>query len=75
MFKSFLIAGGHPNPDKPGDVKTIEGLTASVYVGMGKPYQKNGETKQYPEIKSFDSASSDDSSSSVDDKLDDDIPF
>ena len=42
---------------------------------MGKPYQKNGEMKQYPEIKSFDSASSDDSSSGGGDKLDDDIPF
>ena len=47
MFKSFLIAGGHPNPDKPGR-KNIEGLTASVYVGMGKPYQKNEIT--VPEI-------------------------
>tara|TARA_B110000046_G_scaffold10626_1_gene10638 strand:- start:45914 stop:46390 length:477 start_codon:yes stop_codon:yes gene_type:complete len=75
MFKSFLVAGGHPNPDKPGDVSTIKGLRAKIVVGMGKPYKnKNGVEVQYPEVKSFDAAPG--SSTKVDDKkFDDDIPF
>ena len=72
MLKSFLVAGGHPSPDKPGDVGTCEGLITKVYVGMGKPYTKDGVEKQYPEIKSFDAATDDDTPAK---QLDDAIPF
>lgn len=73
MFKSFLVAGGHSNPDKPGDVATVKGLRATVKVGMGKPYNnRNGVEVQYPEIKSFDSAPDDGGGSK---ELNDEIPF
>jgi len=81
MLKTFLSVSGHPSPDKPGDVGTLKGLTAQVYVGMGKPYTKDGVEKQYPEIKSFSHvdgvaaklSEKDDKNTSED--LDDDIPF
>jgi len=76
MLKSFLVAGGHPNPNKPGDVKTMKGLKATVVVGMGKPYKnKNGIEVQYPEIKSFDAAPNSSGSAPAKDTFDDDIPF
>lgn len=54
QLKSFLIAAGHPNPDKPGDVGTLVGLKCRVYVGMGKPWRdRNGNERQSPEIKRF----------------------
>ena len=72
-LKSFLTAAGHPNPDKPEDIASINGLSCSVIVGMGKPYQKDGVTKQYSEIKKFVPANG--SSASDADDLDDEIPF
>ena len=54
QLKSFLVAGGHPNPDHPGDLETLKGLTVRVYVGMGKPYVgDDGQRRQNPEIKRF----------------------
>lgn len=81
MLKTFLSVSGHPTPDKPGDVASLKGLTAQVYIGMGKPYMKDGVEKQYPEIKSFsadpsstaDKGGKDDTSGEKD--LDDEIPF
>lgn len=54
QLKSFLVAGGHPNPDKPGDIMTLKGLTCRIYVGMGKPYtNKEGKQVQRAEVKRF----------------------
>ncbi len=69
-LKSFLTHAKHPNPNKPGDISTLNGLQCGIVVGMGKPYvDKNGQEKQYAEIKMW---------RPVDEKaevLDDEIPF
>ena len=31
-LKTILTLGGHPNPDHPGDIKTLKGLKVGVYV-------------------------------------------
>jgi hypothetical protein len=57
QLKSFLMAGGHSNPDKPGDISTLKGLTVNVIVGMGKPWRdRNGNERQSTEIKRFSAA-------------------
>lgn len=73
QLKSFLVAGGHKNPDKPEDVGSLKGLTCKVYVGMGKPWIGNdGQERRNPEIKSFMAASTD---AAKNEDLNDDIPF
>jgi len=72
-LKQFLIAAGHPSPDKPADMKTLNGLTCRVFIGMGKPYTaKDGSQKQYSEIKSFMPVGSE---AKTDNSLNDEIPF
>ena len=74
QLKQFLIAAGHPSPDKPGDMKTLNGLSCRVFVGMGKKYTaRDGQEKQYSEIKSFMPVGS--SPATTDTQLNDDIPF
>lgn len=80
QLKSFLVAGGHPNPDKPDDVSSLVGLKCQVYVGLGKPWQdRDGNQRQQTEIKSFkplasgSEGGSDKSSKPT--KMDDEIPF
>lgn len=80
QLKSFLVAGGHPNPDQPGDINSLKGLTCRVYVGMGKPYtDKEGQQKQFPEVKRFiiegEGATSGAPAPSAPKKIDDEIPF
>lgn len=77
QLKSFLVAGKHPNPDRPGDITSLKGLTCRVYIGMGKPYMKDGEQKQYPEVKRFliDGESGGASSAPASKPIDDEIPF
>lgn len=54
QLKSFLIAAGHPNPDKPGDIASLNGLKCGVIVGMGKPWtDKDGNQRQNTEAKAF----------------------
>lgn len=38
-LKSLLIACGHPNPDKPGDVESIKGRRIGVRVEPGEDYR------------------------------------
>lgn len=53
-FKKFLMKAGHPNPDKPQDVTTINGRTVGIIVRMGNPYINNdGEEVCLPEVKAF----------------------
>jgi len=78
QLKSFLVSGNHPNPDKPGDIESMIGLTCRIYVDLGKPYQKNGQTVQREEVKRFiidgdAPAPSPQAKKSAD--LDDEIPF
>lgn len=54
QLKSFLVCAGHPNPDKPGGVETMEGLEVGVIVGEGKPYtNKEGRVVTPKEVKRF----------------------
>ena len=72
-LKQFLIASGHPSPDKPGDVKTLNGLSCRVFIGMGKKYTAaDGSEKQYSEIKSFMPVGP---AAKTDNDLNDEIPF
>ena len=56
QFKFFLTVGGHPNPDKPTDVKSVIGLPCRFEIRMGEPQTKNdgsGATIRFPEIIGF----------------------
>lgn len=53
-LKTLLFYGGHPNPDKPGDVSLINGLTVGVVIGESKYTDKRtGEEKTGSEVKAF----------------------
>jgi len=41
-LKSLLVFGGHPNPDEPGDIKTLDGLIVGVNVEQSEDYEKDG---------------------------------
>ena len=44
-LKTFLIAAGHPNPNKPGNIASLSGLKVGVNVNRGKPFTNDkGET-------------------------------
>lgn len=54
QLKSLLIAAGHPNPDKPGDVGSLVGLECWIIVAPGKPYKdNNGNKKVRNEVKRY----------------------
>lgn len=75
QLKSFLVAGGHKNPDKPEDISTLKGLKCKVVVGMGKPWQdSDNNTRQSPEIKVF-QALEGEAEKGGKEKMDDEIPF
>lgn len=45
-LKALLIACGHPNPDRPGDVKTLVNRVVGVHVEQGPDFvDKNGQTR------------------------------
>jgi hypothetical protein len=77
QLKSFLVAGKHPTPDNPGDIESLVGLRCRIYVGMGKPYLKDGNQVQRAEVKRFimdgDAALKPAAKKAAD--LDDEIPF
>ncbi|NDD53858.1 hypothetical protein EBZ39_08255 [bacterium] len=54
QLKGFLEVSGHPNPNKPGDVKTLVGLSCVIAVGMGKPWTDDkGKQRQNTEVKKY----------------------
>ena len=74
QLKSFLIAANHPDPNKPGDVEKIKGLTCKVIVGMGKEWtDRNGDKRQHSEVKKYLPIDADPAPKA--DTFDDDIPF
>lgn len=45
-LKALLVACGHPNPNQPGDVKTLVGRMVGVHVEQGDDWvDKNGNKK------------------------------
>jgi hypothetical protein len=51
-LKSMLEHGGHPTPDKPGDIKSLVGLVVGVNVEESE-YVSNGETRIGSEVASW----------------------
>lgn len=47
-LKALLESARHPNPNKPGDVKSLNGLKVGVHVEEGEPWQdtKTGEMRK-----------------------------
>lgn len=53
-LKQFLEEAGHPNPDRPGNISTLEGLQVGILVGWGKPYtNRDGEERVNTEVRRF----------------------
>ena len=81
QLKSFLVAGDHPNPDKPGDVGSLKNLECKIIVGMGKPWiNRDNVEVTTSEIKKFmaldeHAASAASSKKAPAKDLDDEIPF
>lgn len=44
QFKTMLTHGGHPNPDRPTNVATVNALRLKIMVKADGTYEKNGET-------------------------------
>lgn len=54
QLKSFLISGGHKNPDNPGDISSLNGLICRAYIGHGKPFiGQDGKERTNVEVKRF----------------------
>lgn len=51
-LKTLLHFGGHPNPDRPGDVALIKGLVVGCIVKPSK-FTKNGVEKEGSEVGNF----------------------
>jgi hypothetical protein len=46
-LKALLVTAGHPNPDRPGDVKSLLGLHVGVHVEQGEDWKdKDGNTRK-----------------------------
>lgn len=82
QLKAMLTFGGHPTPDKPGDIASLRGLKVGVSVGTEKYTDSFGEQKDGSVLKGFfdpsglDGGSSDKGADNGgDNELDDDIPF
>lgn len=82
QLKAVLVHGGHPNPDKPGDISSLKGLVVGVLVGADTYQDKDGNQREGSKVKGFfapsevgvvatTKAKSDDPMAD----LDDDIPF
>ena len=75
QLKTFLTAAAHPNPDRPGDVETINGLTCRITVGMGKEWKdRDGNTRKNAEVKRW-LPVGEVAPQKKAEKLDDEIPF
>lgn len=52
QLKALLVHGGHSNPDKPGDIRSLKGLVLGVGV-KAESYEKNGETRTGSKVHYF----------------------
>jgi hypothetical protein len=53
QLKALLVHGGHPNPDNPGGVEKIRGLTVGVSVGSDTYTDKDGNERTGSKVKGF----------------------
>jgi len=75
QLKTFLTAAEHPNPDRPGDVETLNGLTCRITVGMGKEWKdRDGNMRKNTEVKRWLPVGETTPEKKVE-KLDEEIPF
>ncbi len=47
QLKTFLIAAGHPSPNNPGDIRSLNGLSLKLVVEENGTYQ-GSDGKDYP---------------------------
>lgn len=52
-IRSLCEFGGHPNPEKPGDIATLKGLVVGAKV-VKEEYQKEGETRRISKFAQYD---------------------
>jgi len=50
---TLLTHGGHPTPERPGDIKSLVGLTVGVNVSIDKYQDKKGEMRDGAAIDSW----------------------
>lgn len=78
QLKALLAFGGHANPDKPGDIKSLKGLKPGVIV-VSQTYNKDGEERTGSAVKGYFDPSEIGSPkaepSKSDKDFEDDIPF
>lgn len=53
QLKALLVYGGHPNPDKPGDISTLKGLVVGVSVVSESYTDKDGNEREGSKVKGF----------------------
>ena len=85
QLKALCTFGGHANPDKPGDIASLVGLTPGIRVVDDTFKGDDGEDRQGTKVSGFIdpksvpkgmvSSSQDNQSGDTSDALDDDIPF
>ena len=84
-LKKLLTFGGHPNPNKPGDISTMRGLKLGVSVSLDKYTDRDGVERDGSKVSGFfklgttpvGNVSSGDATGapSSEQDLDDDVPF
>lgn len=52
QLKALLVHGGHSNPDSPGDIRNMNGLTVGVAV-KAEEYEKDGEKRTGSKVHYF----------------------
>jgi hypothetical protein len=53
QLKALLTHGGHPTPDNPKEISSIEGLKVGASVGSDKYTNDNGEERTGSKLKGF----------------------
>ena len=52
-LKALLTHGGHPSPDKPGDISSLVGLRVGVHVGKDEYTDSTGMKREGSRVKRF----------------------
>jgi len=52
-LKALLTHGGHPTPDKPGDISSLKGLSVGVHVEKDEYTDNTGMKREGSRVKRF----------------------
>lgn len=80
-LKSLLVYGGHRNPDQPGDIATLKGLTVGIRVVSEEYTDKDGNKREGSKVKNYLAVEDNATTPKAEEKTseaaphDDDIPF